>query len=786
MIDDYVLGCGHEHVHTDGYRPRSRSHDDGPLTGLFLGGIGASVCSRDLDGRFARWHLQNGYHVRQIIDQAFFALRWKAGNDSGYFRLAGSGPHAAEGKRDVRSLFPVVRESYDAAGVLSAEAEFFSPVFPGDTKASVLPVWYCAVTVTNISHGPADADIAWFWPNLLGWRVQQVTPAERGACWPGQTHSGNTASVFGVDDISGVIQQRFPGRPVTDEMEGEIALCTYGQPGERVSVLPCCKAGQNLIDRSPEHQEYTAAWAEAQFASQGVLPGEGFTWNAHWDEALCSAVSRGDTLAAGESRTWSFCLAADMPLVKFGSGRRWYRKYTRWFGRRGRGASGIARYAAEHQSRFREEISQWHSNCFTSVDADRRTVAMLINELYLMQGGGSVWTEAAYEDDALEPPLLGGGEHCALLEGYDVGYCYYNTLDLWTYGWYGVSRWWPEFASSVFRDFLDAAEVEIPDLRMIYRDEQMRPMLTRGKLPHDLGAPMEDPWHLINGYQMRDDSNTWKDHNQGFLISFYLHVKMHGKTLTLDEWRKVRCAGRFVISQDADKDGLPRHDIFGDSTWDNLGIKGVSAFSGTLNLACLAVLAQWAGEMGDDSFAALCLERLALGQRTLMSTLWNGRYFRLCEEGRYAQCIMADGVLGVYLADIAGLEGYLEEIDRDHVKSHLKAFYEINMMQCCSGRIGPLLAASPGRTVFDGDGGDELQVNEVIVGSAWSAAAMMKHYGLHQQYQRIAEVLYRTVYGEGGLQFRTPAAYDPQGRFRAPMNMRPLAAWFTAWESGGT
>ena len=40
-------------------------------------------------------------------------------------------------------------------------------------------------------------------------------------------------------------------------------------------------------------------------------------------------------LAPGESRSVRFALAWDLPVVEFGAGRRWYKRYTRDWGRTG-------------------------------------------------------------------------------------------------------------------------------------------------------------------------------------------------------------------------------------------------------------------------------------------------------------------------------------------------------------------------------------------------------------------------------------------------------------------
>jgi len=57
---------------------------------------------------------------------------------------------------------------------------------------------------------------------------------------------------------------------------------------------------------------------------------------------------------------------------------------------------------------------------------------------------------------------------------------------------------------------------------------------------------------------------------------------------------------------------------------------------------------------------------------------------------------------------------------------------------------------------------------------------MLRHHGLAAEADDVAGSLRDVLYGGTGLQFRTPAAIDRHGRFRAPLNMRPLAAWWLA------
>jgi len=867
--------------HNNPYTAKPGSHDDGPVTNLFLGGIGAPAVSRSLDGDFSRWHLQTGYHVHQAIDSAFIGLRWQTGKteqpektvpapaaekrrpadlSGGYLRLHDSGAASYGMSRTVYSLFPVIHEHYCGEKVpVEIRAEFFSSIVPGDESISCLPVWFADIAVKNRSSRPLDIDAGLFLPNMLGWKVQQMTAAARPAeSWPGQTHAGNTAASFsenGNMHVSGVLQQRFTDYPHShhqtrnscrDDMEGETALLSFRHEGAsadrknasgntplqneigggkqwRSSTEACFKAGQNLIDRPPEQQKHTIAWAEQYFAKYGALPQTEMTWRAHWDEALASAAAQGVLLEPGESAVLHYCIAYDIPVTAFGSGRKWYRKYTEQFGVSGKQAAHIASYAAAERYAARSRIAEWQDSVLRdNSHLSSKLKAAMINELYFVNGGGTAWVSGMQdqknqqdqkvqkdpEGSGFTEPLLGAGSHAAILEGFDIGYYYYNTSDIWPYAWYALSRWWPGFADSIFGDFAKTVPLEIPEKHLIYRTETMAPILVKGKIPHDAGSAMEDPWHRINGYQMRDDSNLWKDHNPGFIISLFLHKRLtensrtdriSGKAPTKHQLTKhqlkkqqqerkaVYEAGNFMLGQLNEQTGLPYHDAFGDSTWDNLGILGTAAFSGSLTLAALAALCRWRPEGAsqdstdadaDHLLTEKCREMLEKGMQSFVSSLWNGSYYRMSDSGKYADCIMADGILGFYFADLAGLLDMMPAVSRESLKSHLQSVYRYNFKKYEDGRFGPLLVASEQETHFSGDGGDELQVNEVLTGSAWMTAAMMHHFGLSTEGNEVAEAVRKTLYERSGLQFRTPAAYDAYGRFRAPMNLRPLSIWF--------
>ncbi len=97
----------------------------------------------------------------------------------------------------------------------------------------------------------------------------------------------------------------------------------------------------------------------------------------------------------------------------------------------------------------------------------------------------------------------------------------------------------------------------------------------------------------------------------------------------------------------------------------------------------------------------------------------------MSDRGKYSECTMADSILGLYYVYASQLEHEFSIITRDMIIHHLRSVYNNNFLQFEEGELGPLLVAEKAKTSFDGDGGDELQVNEVLIGSAWLFVAML-------------------------------------------------------------
>lgn len=779
----------------EGYAPSGDNcHDDGPRTCFGLGGIGTGNFGRDLDGRFSRWHLQNGYHRHLPVDAAHMRVRWRRGDTVENYRLCRDGNENGlpDGTHSVRPLFPVVRERMAAdEWPVEMQMESYSPVIPGDYEASALPVAFFDLHVRNRCDETVEFDAAFFWPNPVEWRPGGGAPLAEGAslllyeeaeqaalsqpAWEDLCNAGNICRPVEAGEVpeSGFLggiryANTFRDEPARDQ-QGEwlLGVCGEGARFSRATSFSCFGPKEGYGQDAWMMTEITSGFSET-----GVLPDRGLSWPAMSFEVLGGAVSGGRTLEPGESATIRFFLVWDTPLVEFGAGRTWRKKYTETFGHGGKASAAIATHALARRAEWRERIAAWHRSVTDReglIGESPRLAGAVLNELYFIADGGTVWLSGEHSASGLSAPRLGEGEHFSLLEGYDIGYFYYSTFDLYPHAMGLIEACWPAFGELLFEDFVRSIPVGMAEHRPYYHDASVGPVLVEGTIPHDIGSPPADPWHILNDYQYRVDSNQWKDHDPCFILGYALHRRFAGRAVPAEHWEKLLVIAEHMERLDKDGDGLPEHDTHGDSTWDAIEEVGPAIFSAALTLGAWAALTAIARDVGDESNVAKFAEKFVTARQGFENAFWTGGHYRNATTGERAEWVMADGLFGVFLARRAGLGWLLPE---DRIRDHMRKVFEANFRSNEDGSHGPTLLAPP-----EGWGGRSggTQVGEVLVGSSWSCAALMEDVGLREEARVMGEAVVDVLYRRSGLQFRTPAAWTKDGQFRAALNLRPMA-----------
>ncbi|MEZ5863499.1 MAG: GH116 family glycosyl-hydrolase [Geminicoccaceae bacterium] len=531
-------------------RPKTAGHLAGPAEpALPLGGIGTGAVSLDRTGAFTRFTLKTGA-VRLFHEPAAgFALRvaGPAGAPTTALqkrpadgRLAAwsfaEAPAAAE------VLFPWARLTWpaEATGGARAVLEASGPFVPGDLGASSLPLALFTWTLANPGPTPLAVTLLAHWPNMNGWFSQF------GRGRPHRCGVGNLNEVIDHPDLAAVRMDRVRTDDVIDEEGvGEMVLALRRQPGLDVESLAAFDGGG----------DGAALWAA--FAGAGRLP-SGAPWlvEAPFDDRdtaiPTAAIAAGCTLQPGEERVIEAVVVWDFPLVRFGLGRRHWRRYTAEWGRTGRKALAIAERALDAAPARAESVAGWQREVAASLGDAPEAGGLALQMLSFLVDGCTVATAA---DAEREEPA-----HFALIECPD--YALYATMDLWIYASEAVLRTFPGSSRRrCSRTMRASYRAPMPGCGFMRFSGVPMPVKLAGMAPHDLGAPEEDPFHLASGYTWRD-ATGWKDLNAQLVIA----IARAGQVLG-PGWQR-----RMLPTVGLALDALARFDRDGDGLIENDGV----------------------------------------------------------------------------------------------------------------------------------------------------------------------------------------------------------------------
>ena len=159
-------------------------------------------------------------------------------------------------------------------------------------------------------------------------------------------------------------------------------------------------------------------------------------------ESLAGAIVVRFTLQPGEKRIVPMAISWDFPVVEFGSGRKWDRRYTDFYGTTGKNALAIARDALTHSAAWSNAIDAWQAPYINDESKPLWYRGMLFNELYTLTDTGSFWGRPEGSDKKLPATF-------AFMECFD--YPYYATLDVRFYGSMPLAKFWPDIDKQVLR-----------------------------------------------------------------------------------------------------------------------------------------------------------------------------------------------------------------------------------------------------------------------------------------------------------------------------------------------
>ncbi len=741
--------------------------DDGFWQGAPVGGFGAGTFSRTYRGDFARWHIKTGVNKYQTVDSNQFAMfQQSEGDPQGAARVLFTGhPNNGSlsswawdypvGAGDYYALYPKSWfdyrwDKFPAHVVL----EQFSPILPNNYRESSFPVAVYRWHADNPTNRPVTVAILLSWTNMAGW-FRTFSPELSRAMNQGNHNQFVSRPLDAGNTAKGIVLSRNRAGASLNEWDGQFAIAALESPGVEISHVTTFEADG----------DGKSVWEP--FARSGRLDDSDQSWVSS-GEPLAGAIVVRFTLQPGETRLIPMAISWDFPVVEFGSGRQWNRRYTDFFGASGTNAFAISVDALRHASAWSSAIDAWQAPYIQDESKPLWYRGMLFNELYVLADSGTFWGRPVGSDKKLPPRF-------AFLECFD--YPYYATLDVRFYGSMPLVKFWPEIDKQVLRQFADTVPREWPEKgEWVWKSQQaqdpaLRVRKAKGAVPHDLGVPAEDPFFGVNQFSWQD-TNGWKDLNSKFVLMVYRDFVFTGRddfVFLRYSWPAVKEAIAYLQQFDRGS-GIPENGGYPDQTYDTWVVSGESAYSGGLWLAALRASEEMARALGDAASASHYHAMFVKAQSSYVQKLWNGEYFRYDTQSEYRDSIQADQLAGQWYASMTGLG---DLVPRDMQLAALKKIFDFNVLKFAGGDMGAVNGiAADGSLIRTNE-----QVQEVWTGTTFALAALMLSDGMKDEAFRTAFGIYHVSYETKGYWFRTPEAWDISGNYRASMYMRPAAIW---------
>ena len=740
--------------------------DDGYWQGVPVGGFGAGTFSRSYRGDFARWHIKAGVHQFEPVYANQFAMfQQSEGDAQGTAQVLMNGHPKGGELSSWKWDYPVGAGEYDALFPKAwfdyrwdkfpahVVVEQLSPVIPNNYRESSYPIAVYRVHAENPTSKTVTVSVLLSWTNMSGW-FRTFTRDFAGSPNQGNHNESVSQKLDGNATMKGIVFDRNRAGSAPNEWDGQFAIAALDSPGVEVSYQTTFMASG----------DGNAVWTP--FSKDGRLANDGKTWVSD-KEKLAGAIAVRFTLRPGEKKVIPIVIAWDFPLVQFGEGRKWNRRYNDFYGASGQNAWKIARDGLLHAAEWSDEIDNWQAPIINDDSKPLWYRGMLFNELYALTDGGTFWGRQVGADLKSTPSF-------ALLECFD--YAYYGTLDVRFYASLPLLKFWPDIDKQVLLEFADTVNKEWPEQGLwVWKSEQTGEPVTHkrkkvGAVPHDLGVPEGDPFIAVNepGWQ---DTNDWKDLNSKFVLMVYRDYVLTGRTdaaFLRRTWPAEKAAIEYLRQFDHGG-GIPENGGYPDQTYDDWVTSGVSAYSGGLWLAALRAAEETARTLGDMKTAAEYHALFLKGQKTYIAQLWNGEYFRYDTGSESKDDIQTDQLAGQWYANLTGLG---DIVPHSMQVSAMKKIFDVNVMKFGGGEMG----AANGMAA-DGAILSNAEAKEVWVGTSEGYAGLLMSEGLKDEAWKTAWGLYHVIYESKGYWFRTPEAWDITGNFRAGMYMRPTAIW---------
>ena len=748
------------------------------IKGIPLGGIGAGNFMYNMCGTFGPWYMKPGRYEERFLTQAAFHVREQSGNKPPKVKtLATRGVMSSweplnVGDGEYSALFPRGWNTYQVFDV-DVSMQFFSPVIKDNYRETSYPAAVFLFQLENNTDTVSELSIMFTFPNApysgphnlhqnndpdQTQQIVDLNALEDALAAQVRRRNGlvNDVIVDTEKDVTAVVMgAHHPDNP--EETEGsQWCIASSG----KVSYVPSW-------DGSADGSDIWKAFKQTgQLDNQNLSKGTSLPAGA-----LVKQIS----LAPGERVVIPFVLAWDFPLVEFGSGTRWWRRYTEYFGKAPGNAFEIACEALENHEEWLDDIVAWTQPIVDNQAYPEWLKQGGLNELYYTTFGGSFWENGC----ATKPKVFGKrqGQHlCGVMECQE--YPFLETFDVRHHAARSMRDLWPEIERDILladADFI----LDTPD----------------GSAPHDAGSPFVDPFFSYDAYNVfvqghelgsgsgKDRKTTpWAEFSPKFIQQAFAYWHQSGDDKFLQEiWGAAVQTFHYQISTDTNDDGIT--EMMSSEYADN------KLFNAILWIGALEMMLVMAGKMADKDTYSIASEQIQKARSTVESDFWNK------ELGYYqfnAECndIMADAFIGQRYVEVVGLPS---TVDQNRMVSHyrqalrfasvLKESSNDNLNEHIGlGNVLTSLGKAGGvKSIASHQSEVWVGVNYVLAASIYHQGSRLQDVALQNGALQLAKGVHRqTWHNEAtGYWFNTPEAWSINNptKGRAPMYQRARGIW---------
>jgi uncharacterized protein (DUF608 family) len=650
-------------------------------------------------------------------------------------------PEIPESKVSISIATPLLEMGYKV-GKINVTRRVISPFLSGDAQA-LMPISVEEFEVKNTMQKTQEVTLVIPRPSLVNLQEKELKPTDQDTVYICATPiKGHVHKAFERSGMTGVVMA---SKECHDRM---VIAVPETIKGARIDTQPyfCLNRLKQDLLLNPDGSFYEKR-------------------DAILKQDYGAAISVTFKLKSKATMTIPFAVALDFPEQVFIDGKKFDRKYLRYFKNKETRALDMTKVALTNYPKWLSRTLTIQGRIFDliqkspSYKGDKagalRLTRLILNEFSFPLSNACVWVE----DNK-------GRDTARFLECFDYAYIDPSDVD-----WYSMVMLvlFPEIEEGLCQGFINSINAENSNLRYYhihasftearqhfesYPEEYEDVSLTqirdvvkvKGAVSHDLGAlPKGHALRNVSDYAWYND-NYWVDLFPKLATRVLRNVKFTGNVDFLKKnWKTLKFGFEHLKELDVDGDGLPEGNP-GEvkNTFDNLPLFGIDAYDATIFMAgCRAMIVM--ADMMKDKSAKKEYEEIFEHVSNIFEQLWrdeknsNGQrwqYYVTCydpETGEVNTDTWMNQLDAVWALIAMGEESFIPE---DRAKKILKTIYKNNRttMGWCMTRTE------------DGEPVESDQGKDVYTTSNYVFAQLLDYYGLAKESKEVYKVMDKVIF----------------------------------------